>query len=474
MPKKKRIAPAPQFTFVNWGKEEASFGKEARSHVMRQYMQQKRRERDERLARLPLQVREQDGSETSQHVDYSSEVLDVGESSLNASATNDDRASARKPSELTQGEIEEPHLPTSITSTAPTVVDSDSGNPHTSVRQGKKPQTAAHRQPGPQPIFQPHLPLRPLQRELPAWDYISGHSEDDVQGGLAQSFLSPPLVDLTSTAIEGEREAPWLAESLPISVPDTFKSPASNFKFPRQLVRFHDPPRPSSTLFTSPYMTPSPPSPESEACPSLSSSRSSSRSHSSSFSSATGPMDLLSSLRRDAFNSYPVRLSEQDHKLVDYWLEKFPTMIHLDADPRVESRFSPTRKVFFPAAMSSPWAFETTVLLFAALSFAKALGLTDTQQTSLHRARALRLTKEHIQSLSARAVSIEGDSDMVAFLSLAVSENRYGDKLQSLAHLQAVRQYLRRRREKNQLPLDRKADMIFQWYNMVRRSSQME
>jgi hypothetical protein len=179
------------------------------------------------------------------------------------------------------------------------------------------------------------------------------------------------------------------------------------------------------------------------------------------------PQTAISSFRRDSLSAYPLDLDHDGHFLVDFWLVNFPKMIRLNLSPDIESIYSPTRKVFFPLAMSSPAAFETTVLHFAALHRAKmrGVGVECDPYAISHRNRSLRMTQRRVESAIA-GHSIPTDDDIVAVLSLATAECCVGDQSAAAVHLQGIRQLIRTRREHGQIPNNHKLELLFSWYNI--------
>jgi hypothetical protein len=177
------------------------------------------------------------------------------------------------------------------------------------------------------------------------------------------------------------------------------------------------------------------------------------------------PVTSVSSLRRDSFSSYPVALDPDSHQLVDLWLTNFPQMTQLNLSPSIELIFAPTLKVFFPLAMSSPAAFETTVLHFAALHRARLRGIQNDKHVMHHRMKSLALTQDMLeQTINGDRLINEGD--LVAVLSLGTAEDRFGDELAACIHLQGARQLIRRSREQGRLPMNHKIDLLFNWYNI--------
>ena len=93
------------------------------------------------------------------------------------------------------------------------------------------------------------------------------------------------------------------------------------------------------------------------------------------------PSDQLTSFRREPFDSLPVDL-RNDHDLLAYWFDEFFQIMHLSGSPSIERTFFPKRDVFFSAAMTSPAAFETTILLYAMYHRAAVRGYQDPQQVA--------------------------------------------------------------------------------------------
>lgn len=183
--------------------------------------------------------------------------------------------------------------------------------------------------------------------------------------------------------------------------------------------------------------------------------------------STLSPLSPLSSLSREYFDSYPISLRPEDQDLVHYWFQHFGSMIGLD-NSNIEQNFSPTTLVFFPAAMTSPWAFETTVLMFAAYHSAQRAGSRHAEMADravYHYRKAISLANAHLGSFVKDGKS--GDEDMIALHSLAIAENMLGNRTQSKIHLQGLRRYMRQRRLKGILATSHRTDLIFQHYGFM-------
>lgn len=96
--------------------------------------------------------------------------------------------------------------------------------------------------------------------------------------------------------------------------------------------------------------------------------------------------------------------------------------------------FNPTRDIILPQAMDNPIAFQATALAFAAGHLARLHGRSHSEQSLKHRIQTLRKLREHFFGQNKH----NDDLDiMVATLSLASCEDRFGDNTAAWIHMRA-------------------------------------
>lgn len=96
--------------------------------------------------------------------------------------------------------------------------------------------------------------------------------------------------------------------------------------------------------------------------------------------------------------------------------------------------FNPTRDVILPQAMDNPIAFQATALAFAAGHLARLHGRSHSDQSLKHRIQTLRKLREHFFGQKKHSDDLD---IMVAMLSLASCEDRFGDNTAAWIHMRA-------------------------------------
>ncbi|KAJ5105832.1 hypothetical protein NUU61_003179 [Penicillium alfredii] len=155
------------------------------------------------------------------------------------------------------------------------------------------------------------------------------------------------------------------------------------------------------------------------------------------------PRSMMSAARTDPFNSLPLDLDLEGQKLFDFYVNDMPACSY-------GSHFRSTKAhnwytaVFVPEAMKGPVAFQNTILVHAANTWAWVRSETETRNTLLHRDRALTMLREHLTN-NPRDIS---DVAIISCLSAAALEDfdpRPGHKEISWVHMRAARQMIRAR-----------------------------
>ena len=122
--------------------------------------------------------------------------------------------------------------------------------------------------------------------------------------------------------------------------------------------------------------------------------------------------------------------------------------------------FNPTRDVILPQAMDNPIAFQATALAFAAGHLARLHGRAHSDQSLKHRIQTLRKLREHFFGQNKH----NDDLDiMVAMLSLASCEDRFGDNTAAWIHMRACINMLEKLIGKLDFKKDRRLYTYMNW-----------
>jgi hypothetical protein len=122
--------------------------------------------------------------------------------------------------------------------------------------------------------------------------------------------------------------------------------------------------------------------------------------------------------------------------------------------------FNPTRDVILPQAMDNPIAFQATALAFAAGHLARLHGRSHSDQSLKHRIQTLRKLREHFFGQNRH----NDDLDiMVAMLSLASCEDRFGDNTAAWIHMRACVNMLEKLIGKLDFKKDRRLYTYMNW-----------
>lgn len=155
------------------------------------------------------------------------------------------------------------------------------------------------------------------------------------------------------------------------------------------------------------------------------------------------PRTILSAARTDPFNTLPLELDLEGQKLFDFYVNEMPACSY-------GSHFRSTKahnwyiQVFVPEAMKGPVAFQNTILVHAANTWAWVRNETETSYTLIHRDRAITMLREHLH----KNPSDNSDVAIISCLSAAALEDfdpRPGHKEISWVHMRAAREMIRSR-----------------------------
>lgn len=155
------------------------------------------------------------------------------------------------------------------------------------------------------------------------------------------------------------------------------------------------------------------------------------------------PKSIMSAARTDPFNSLPLELDLDGQRLFDFYVSDMPSCSY-GGHYRSGKAHNWYRMVFVPEAMKGGVAFQNTILVHAANTWAWVRNETETTRTLLHRDRALTMLREHLKD------NPQDDSDVsiISCLSAAALEDfdpRPGHKEISWMHMRAARNMIRSR-----------------------------
>lgn len=155
------------------------------------------------------------------------------------------------------------------------------------------------------------------------------------------------------------------------------------------------------------------------------------------------PWTIMSAARTDPFNSLPISLDADAQKLFDFYVNDMPACSYGSQyrSPKAHNWYT---EVFVPEAMKGPVAFQNTILVHAANTWAWVRNETETSDTLLHRDRAVAMLREHLTQ-NPRDTS---DVAIISCLSAAALEDfdpRPGHKEISWVHMRAAREMIRSR-----------------------------
>lgn len=155
------------------------------------------------------------------------------------------------------------------------------------------------------------------------------------------------------------------------------------------------------------------------------------------------PKTIMSAARTDPFNSLPLELDLDGQRLFDFYVNDMPSCSY-GGHYRSNKAHNWYRMVFVPEGMRGGVAFQNTILVHAANTWAWVHNETETTRTLLHRDRALTMLREYLKN------DPYDDSDVaiISCLSAAALEDfdpRPGHKEISWMHMRAARNMIRSR-----------------------------
>lgn len=155
------------------------------------------------------------------------------------------------------------------------------------------------------------------------------------------------------------------------------------------------------------------------------------------------PKTILSAARTDPFDSLPVKLNMEEQKLFDFYVNEMPACSYgtLVRSPKAHNWYT---AVFVPEAMKGAVAFQNTIIVHAANTWAWIRNETETENTLIHRGRAISMLRKHL----AKNPKDISDAAIIACMSAAALEDfdpRPGHKEISWMHWRAAREMIRNR-----------------------------
>ena len=163
----------------------------------------------------------------------------------------------------------------------------------------------------------------------------------------------------------------------------------------------------------------------------------------SSLQLAQSPRTPMSAARTDPFNSLPIQLDLEGQKLFDFYVNDMPACSY-GSQYRSSKAHNWYTTIFVPEAMKGAVAFQNTILVHAANTWAWVRNETETSNTLVHRDRALSMLRDHLTK-NPHDIS---DVAIISCLSAAALEDfdpRPGHKEISWVHMRAAREMIRAR-----------------------------
>lgn len=169
--------------------------------------------------------------------------------------------------------------------------------------------------------------------------------------------------------------------------------------------------------------------------------------------------------QRDPFQTLPMRLDKEDFGLVDHYITVVPELMCNFKGMRLRSgvtanNFNPTRDIILPQAMNNPITFQATALAFAAGHLARLHGRDDTPNSQKHRMQTLRKLREHFFGQKTHSDDLD---IMVAVLSLASCEDRFGESGRAWIHMRGCIAMLEKMLGKLDWKKDRRLYTYMNW-----------
>jgi hypothetical protein len=155
------------------------------------------------------------------------------------------------------------------------------------------------------------------------------------------------------------------------------------------------------------------------------------------------PRSIMSAARTDPFNTLPIELDLDGQRLFDFYVNDMPACSYGTHFRSLKAHNWYTA-VFVPEAMKGAVAFQNTILVHAANTWAWVRNEGETADGLLHRDRAIRMLREHIH----KNPGDTSDVAIISCLSAAALEDfdpRPGRKEFSWMHMRAARDMIRAR-----------------------------
>ncbi|KAJ5953181.1 hypothetical protein N7454_000077 [Penicillium verhagenii] len=158
---------------------------------------------------------------------------------------------------------------------------------------------------------------------------------------------------------------------------------------------------------------------------------------------AKSPRTIMSAARTDPFNSLPLQLDQDGQRLFDFYVNDMPACSYGThfRSPKAHNWYT---SVFVPEGMKGAVAFQNTILVHAANTWAWVRNETESTDALVHRDRSLTMLREHLTKYPRD----NSDVAIVSCLSAAALEDfdpRPGHKEISWVHMRAAREMIRSR-----------------------------
>ncbi|KAE8386634.1 hypothetical protein BDV23DRAFT_162960 [Aspergillus alliaceus] len=155
------------------------------------------------------------------------------------------------------------------------------------------------------------------------------------------------------------------------------------------------------------------------------------------------PKTILSAARTDPFNTLPMELDAEGQRLFDFYVNEMPACSYGNHF-RSSKAHNWYTAVFVPEGMKGAVAFQNTILVHAANTWAWVRNEEETDYTLVHRNRAISMLRDHMTNNPGDI----SDVAIIACLSAAGLEDfdpRPGHKQISWVHMRAAREMIRAR-----------------------------
>ncbi|KAJ5749124.1 uncharacterized protein N7511_010820 [Penicillium nucicola] len=155
------------------------------------------------------------------------------------------------------------------------------------------------------------------------------------------------------------------------------------------------------------------------------------------------PKTIMSAARTDPFKTLPVDLDLDGQRLFDFYVNTMPACSY-GSHFRSAKAHNWYTAVFVPEGMKGAVAFQNTIIVHAANTWAWVRSESETPDTLLHRDRAVTMLREHLSN-NPHDIS---DVAIISCLSAAALEDfdpRPGHKEISWVHMRAAREMIRAR-----------------------------